>query len=499
MSLLYVKYIDEYMNVHRIDKLLGGGGQGIVFRTLDPDIAIKLVTDKSGNPIKDSESIEKYSRRLKRVRLMPLPEGLNISVPTALLKDHAGYVMQLLSEMVPFSSFWLDGKSAEKITEADIPFWLSEITEYNAKTIVHYCSTGSLRRRLTALYHCSILLARLHGNGLVYGDISPNNIFISEDVEHASVWLIDADNIRFQVSSGGSAVYTPKYGAPELVQGIGCGSFASDCHAFAVVAFELLSLIHPFIGKKVNRMDDGDWADDENDEGDIEEKAYAGLLPWVGDTNDDSNSADGSGLPRQLLLTEKLEMLFQRTFSAGRISPWLRPTIFHWPAALAQAADITIHCPYCEMTFYYDYEDMETGQNKCPYCGALRPESIVFESFRWNGDATSFETPIWRFVREINDDIPIRIPRRLFGEFTMTDSDCDELVISIAGNNILLKKPEGGKIELNVASDHSRNDKFSRMISQIRIERSRPIFRFWIFAVSNDPRLILGTIIGGEK
>ena len=318
MSQSFNKYVDEYQNVHIQDKLLGKGGQGVVFRTKDPDLAIKLVIDKSGDPVTAKESVERHSKRFKRVRLLPLPENLNISVPAALLQNNAGYVMQLLSEMVPFSHFWLDGKSAEKIGIDDIPEWLlpkdenekNELLKNPAqlkpiKELLHYRNTGGLRRRLHALYKCASLLARLHGNSMIYGDISPNNIFISEGLDDSSVWLIDADNIRFEITSGGSVVYTPKYGAPELVQGKDGGRPSSDCHAFAVVAFYLLSLIHPFVGKKVDGTDDCDWADEDNDDGDVEDKAYAGLFPWVDDQDDDSNSSD-SGLPRSLLLTEKL-------------------------------------------------------------------------------------------------------------------------------------------------------------------------------------------------
>ena len=114
---------------------------------------------------------------------------------------------------------------------------------------------------------------------MVYGDISPNNIFISEGIDGSSVWLIDADNIRFEITAGGSVVYTPKYGAPELVQGKDGGRPSSDCHAFAVVAFYLLSLIHPFVGKKVDGTDEGDWADEENDDEDIEDKSLCRIVP----------------------------------------------------------------------------------------------------------------------------------------------------------------------------------------------------------------------------
>lgn len=497
MSKRFNEYVDEYQNVHIQDKVLGQGGQGVVFRTKDPDLAIKLVTDESGAPVTDEESVERYSKRFKRVRLLPLPENLNISVPASLLQNNAGYVMQLLSEMVPFSHFWLDGKSAEKIGSGDIPAWLSAMPENEAKKIVHYYRTGGLRRRLHALYKCASLLARLHGNGMVYGDISPNNIFISEGLDDSAVWLIDADNIRFEITAGGSVVYTPKYGAPELVQGKDGGRPASDCHAFAVVAFYLLSLIHPFVGKKVDGTDEGDWADEENDGEDVEDKAYAGLFPWVDDQDDDSNSSD-SGLPRSLLLTEKLISLFEGTFGPGRTSPLLRPTIYHWPEALAQAADMTVTCPGCSMNYYYDFIHPETEDHNCPYCKTERPQMLILESYRWNGPDKPINSPCWRYVREISQGAELTVPRRVFDEFAMIDSDTAEVLISSSNNGILIKKSDHGKADLSVAADCPQSG-FQKLYSQMKIDRLTLDVQFWMFSHLNSPRLVKCMISGGGK
>jgi len=492
------KYTDEFQNIHIQDKILGEGGQGVVFRTKDPDLAVKLVTDEIGNLITDKKSVAKYSKRFKDVRLLPLPENLNISVPIALLQNNAGYVMQLLSEMVPFSHFWLDGKSAEKMGSHDIPAWLSAMPENEAKKIVHYYRTGGLRRRLHTLYKCSSLLARLHGNGMVYADISPNNIFISEELDDSSVWLIDADNIRFEISANGSVVYTPKYGAPELVQGRDGGRPSSDCHAFAVVAFYLLSLIHPFVGKKVDGTDEGDWADEENDDEDVEDKAYAGLFPWVDDQDDDSNSSD-SGLPRSLLLTKKLTTLFADTFGLGRISPFLRPTIYHWPEALAQAADMTVTCPGCSMSYYYDFIHPETEDHLCPYCKTQRPQVLILESYRWNGSDKPLNPPCWRYVREISQGSELTVPRRVFDEFAMLDSDTAEVLISSSDNGILIKKSDHGKADLSVAADSHPQSGFQTLYSQMKIDRVTPDVQFWMFAQLNSPRLIKCVIRGGGK
>ena len=498
MSQRFNEYVDEYQNVHIQDKVLGQGGQGVVFRTKDPDLAIKLVTDESGTPVADEESVKRYSKRFKRVRLLPLPESLNISVPAALLQNNAGYVMQLLSEMVPFSYFWLDGKSAENIGSDDIPVWLSAMPENEAKRIVHYYRTGGLRRRLHALYKCTSLLARLHGNGMVYGDISPNNIFISEGLDDSTVWLIDADNIRFEITAGGSVVYTPKYGAPELVQGKDGGRPSSDCHAFAVVAFYLLSLIHPFVGKKVDGTDEGDWADEENDGEDVEDKAYAGLFPWVDDQDDDSNSSD-SGLPRSLLLTEKLITLFENTFGPGRTAPLLRPTIYHWPEALAQAADITVTCPDCLMNYYYDFIHPETEDHNCPYCKTQRPQVLILESYRWNGADKPLNSLSWRYVREISQGTELTIPRRVFDEFAMLDSDTAEVLISSSNNGILIKKSDHDKVDLSVAADSHPQSGFQKLYSQMRIDRVTPNVQFWMFAHLDSPRLVKCMISGGGK
>ncbi|WP_429105265.1 protein kinase domain-containing protein [Aeromonas allosaccharophila] len=498
MSQRFNEYVDEYQNVHIQDKVLGQGGQGVVFRTKDPDLAIKLVTDESGTPVTDEESVERYSKRFKRVRLLPLPENLNISVPAALLQNNAGYVMQLLSEMVPFSHFWLDGKSAENISTDDIPVWLSAMPENEAKKIVHYYRTGGLRRRLHALYKCASLLARLHGNGMVYGDISPNNIFISEGLDDSAVWLIDADNIRFEITAGGSVVYTPKYGAPELVQGKDGGRPSSDCHAFAVVAFYLLSLIHPFVGKKVDGTDEGDWADEENDGEDVEDKAYAGLFPWVDDQDDDSNSSD-SGLPRTLLLTEKLISLFEGTFGPGRTSPLLRPTIYHWPEALAQAADMTVTCPGCSMNYYYDFIHPETEDHNCPYCKTQRPQMLILESYRWNGPDKPINSPCWRYVREISQVAELTVPRRVFDEFAMIDSDTAEVLISLSNNGILIKKSDHGTADLSVAADSHPQSGFQKLYSQMKIDRVTPDVQFWMFSHLNSPRLVKCMISGGGK
>ena len=64
--------------------------------------------------------------------------------------------------------------------------------------------------------------------------------------------------MRLELSSGGVSVYTPGYGAPEVVQGRDQSRPRTDCWAFAVMTFKLLALCHPFIGNKVLQAVDED-------------------------------------------------------------------------------------------------------------------------------------------------------------------------------------------------------------------------------------------------
>ena len=191
------------------------------------------------------------------------------------------------------------------------------------------------------------------------------------------------------------SVYTPGYGAPEVVQGRDQSRPRTDCWAFAVMTFKLLALCHPFIGKKVLEPEDEEdgWDADPAPNGtatDLNEQAFAGFLPFVDDEDDDSNEGVG-GLPRVLVATEGLRRLFQETFGAGRELPHRRPTMAFWTLELARAADQSLDCLECGMSHFAD----EYAQ--CPYCGAARPAFIRVKTPRWEilipGGATEFRLP----------------------------------------------------------------------------------------------------------
>lgn len=385
--------VDEYGNIHQIADELARGGQGVVYRTKDADLAVKQPLDAAGQPDKNANLHERF----QHIRLLPMPRRIPVSLPLAILRDEPGYVMRLLSGMKPFAVFELNGRSKKKLEDEKqaLPQWLENIEDKDlALRLLHYAQTGSTRRRSLALAKCAAILARLHSAGLVYGDISTTNAFIGED-DTTDVWLIDADNMRLELPSGGVSVYTPGYGAPEVVQGRDQSRPRTDCWAFAVMTFKLLALCHPFIGKKVLEPEDEEdgWDADPTPNGtpvDLDEQAYAGFFPFVDDEDDDSNTGVG-GLPRVLVATERLCKLFQETFGAGREQPHRRPVMGFWALELTRAADLSLGCPECGMSYFAN------EHKQCPYCGTARPAFIRAKTPRWEilipGGATEFRLP----------------------------------------------------------------------------------------------------------
>lgn len=393
------KLADQYGNQHQLAGELARGGQGVVYRTTDADLAVKQPLAADGNVDRTSD----LQKQFQNVRCLPLPLRIPISLPLAVLRDEPGYVMSLLSEMEPFGAFELSGDKRDELAKEPIPEWLAGVKDKNtALPLVHYAKSGSTKRRLRALAKSASILARLHAAGLVYGDISPNNCFMSHG-DSEDVWLIDADNLRLERIAGGSSVYTPRYGAPEVVQGTDQARPRTDAWAFAVMAFETLTLVHPFIGQQVldPGEDEGGWDAEPVAEGapaDLDEQAYAGYMPFVDDENDDSNRAM-SGLPRRLVLTPALAKLFQETFRPGRTKPWRRPALAFWALELTRAHDLSVQCPGCAMSYLMEH-------TKCPYCDAPRPSVAVAVTDRWQ---MVFQPP----------GNEVRLPHRLFHAFSL--------------------------------------------------------------------------------
>lgn len=485
-------FTDTLGNEHITTKVLGQGGQGVVMRTSDPDLALKIVPDGTGDaPDRSPETMERMNRVFGAVLRLPIPEDCHITLPLVQLCDAPGYVMHLMNELSPMSSLWPSGSQREQ----ELPVWLAGVAATStraANELLHYSRTGSLRRRLSICASCAAELARLHSRGLVYGDISLNNIFLGDDLEYPVVWLIDADNIRYEREGGGQIVYTPTYGAPELVQGRAGCSTVTDDYAFAVTVFRTLTLAHPFLGKAAE-SGGGDWADtvtDENSE-DGEQKAYGGKLPWIFDPRDNSNAPDRFVLGPGLVFTRELSTLFERTFCAGRTNPAARPLIWHWAETLARAADRTLACPECGMSRYAERGPL------CRYCGTPDPPRISMQSYHWRGDGLP-ATPAWQFEHELPRGRDIRIPARVFEPFdAVTTGILPLMTVRQDAEGILLTATEHMRHEMRIAPGEAGDTAFVPLPHTSRLPHGCRCF--WLLYCSDAPYAVKVNVIPAGK
>lgn len=393
---------DIFGNSHVLNKQLGAkGGQGSVFRTEDPNIAVKLIST-----VKDEEkSVDELNRHYTDLRLLPIHTKTHITLPCAVLSKRVGYVMQLLDDMQDFDS----AVNSKAVSEFNENPWLKKLSEDTDESVAgffnDYICSGARRRRLNMYREAAETLALLHSRGLVYCDFSGRNCFVSTEADNI-VWLIDSDNLGFAGKLSPDIVCTERFAAPEVINKAQF-SMWSDCYSFAVSLFCDLMCAHPFIGALCRQKDDEDSFDEEDEFGDAdafaedwESVAYQGNLPWILDKNDSSNRIyDGLLNNPEDTLTAGLLRLFDRTFSeTGRHRRKSRPTMQEWFFALSEAADTSIRCSHCGM-------DFDASSDRCPWCGS-KPLTITLESVK---DGHVF----WRISREADEGKLIQIPERL--------------------------------------------------------------------------------------
>jgi len=323
---------------YELTERLGEGGQGVVCRTSYPGVLVKV----SRAPLADAR-VQSWFRHVCWVARQPLA-GLHIAAPVALIdnKHNPGYVMEVMDGMEPIAQMM------EQSTQA-----LREGGGFS-----QYAASGGIARRVRLLAKLARILADLHGRGLAYGDLSPANVFVSRSVEHDEVWLIDSDNISVSTREGARKIWTPQFGAPEILRGISGINSLTDAWSFGILAFQLLTLLHPFKGELV-----------EEGAAELEVQALRGDLPWIDHPHDRTNAGNG-GVPRQELLTQRLRTLFEQCFNAGLEDPGARPSMAEWAEGFEAGAALLAQCDPaegCGSSFLFN------PRACCPFCATELP------------------------------------------------------------------------------------------------------------------------------
>ena len=352
-------FIDEDDNEYYVERELGSGGQGAVYKIKGKNLVCKVLLDNKGDVCQSDSMYNSFRNNIEEVMVLDLPNNIKISRPKFFLKKpYCGYIMDLMDSMIPLMDI-MTPNSNDNISD-------------------FYKNTGGILKRIKILKKLSNILETLRRRAIVYADLSPNNIFISKDIHESEVWLIDSDNMRYAMDFK-NVICTPGYAAPEVFSGRRSNDCFSDSYSFAIIAFHMLTFTHPFIGEAVLKpKESNNNGDNWEDNNDPYSKAYKGEFPWILDKNDRSNYCDIKYLPENFVpYTDKMYELFDRTFSLeARNTPNIRPHMIEWHEALSDALNMILECD-CENSFI-----KTKGLDNCPFCNKERNKVYVLTSYK---------------------------------------------------------------------------------------------------------------------
>ena len=203
---------------YQLEGVLGRGGMAVVYaardRRLDRRVAVKVV------PLAATESVVRH-RFVREAR-----SAAGLAHPNVVAVFDAGEADGHLYLVMEF----VDGRTLADLLAEGGPFESAKATAVASAV-------------LAALGHA-------HAAGIVHRDVKPSNIMMSDD---GTVKLLDFgiarrfDDLAGVVTAVGQVVGTPKYLAPEQIEG-GAASPATDVYAVGVVLFEMLTGSAPFDG-----------------------------------------------------------------------------------------------------------------------------------------------------------------------------------------------------------------------------------------------------------
>jgi DNA-binding helix-hairpin-helix protein with protein kinase domain len=218
----------------------------------------------------------------------------------------------------------------------------------------------SFRALATAGFQLADSFLRLHAMGLCYRDISFGNVFF--DAESGDITICDNDNVGVDDPALGSSVGgTIGFMAPEVVRGEAAPSRSTDLFSLAVLLFYMLMIHHPLEGRQELRIRAFDAA--------AKKRLYGTRPVFIWDPDDHSNEPDPEIHANAVifwgLYPRFLRELFTRSFTAGIRDPAHgRVQESEWRAAMIRLRDSILYCGCGEENFL----DLE-GSAVCWSCG----------------------------------------------------------------------------------------------------------------------------------
>ena len=433
---------DEFGKDYNVGERLGEGGQGTVFRAMnDKGIVIKCLmspTPVGGGDagcneteqliLRDEVLYGRYAAKIHSIMALGMFCKIrHVAMPQAVLSAPCcGYTMQLMDGLEDM------GKQIPR-------------SDKRSNVVSSAGTNGSLKKKMRVLKELAAIMLQLHRQGLVYCDLSPLNIFISENADDHEVWLIDSDNLVFANRSI-RCIGTPEYSAPEIVTKKSANSFYSDMYSFALVAFRYLTGENPFVSADGSDDWDSNDASDGNDVGDAPYMYEEGQTPM--------------GIPIDMVCTQKLKELFYRTFCRmGRNVPSSRPTAVQWYEAFDEAEDMLKVCltpsddngsprgnVLQEVNHYFLGDEclwckLQGVEVRLPQTYLLEVSPLVKADDDWENTSPSAETNIFARKKYISYlGRPIVLPAKYVTGRDLGEKD-DRMTLTVSSKTLKLSCP----------------------------------------------------------
>jgi DNA-binding helix-hairpin-helix protein with protein kinase domain len=323
----------------QIEKLLGSGGQGEVYRATwgGQAVALKWYFPAQATPQQKEALLLLMRKGAPTARfLWPL------DMATASDVRGFGYIMPLRE-----------------------PRFKSIVDLMKRRCDPTFCALATAGLELAHSF------LQLHAKGLCYRDISFGNVFFDPNTGEALI--ADNDNVAIDGATHSGVLGTPRFMAPEVVRGVARPSTQTDLWALAVLLFYMLMVHHPLEGKREAEIHALDLP--------AMNKLYGTQPLFIYDPRDTSNRPVKGYQDNAILYwniyPQFLRELFTRAFTDGIRDPQQgRVRESEWRAALVKLRDSIIYCQ-CGAENFYDADALRvtgnTTHNAAPCWSCQRP------------------------------------------------------------------------------------------------------------------------------
>ena len=212
-------------NRYRLMALIGKGGMGEIYRAYDrltgSNVALKRVTVDTG-------------------RLQYATQGNTDDYRLNLAQEFRTLANVRHPNIISVLDYGFDAQRQ--------PFFTMELLE-NAQTLLAYGIDKPLKQQLHLLEQTLLALIYLHRRGIIHRDLKPDNVLVVEGqvklLDFGLAVARDAQTTEETSTESDALAGTLAYISPEQIRGASA-SEKSDLYAFGVLAYQLLTGVHPF-------------------------------------------------------------------------------------------------------------------------------------------------------------------------------------------------------------------------------------------------------------